>query len=133
MRWRGWHFWKPEWLAGRASRDDGCELDLEAEFARRGLLPFVSEAVSEGLRQRLRGMPAGDRMSFLDGWAASFDLDETARHQWLENQREVREIQNMLSAFSDELSKLDEVLAVMSTYVRKMRQPGAAAENRILH
>lgn len=78
-------------------------------------------------------MPAGDRMSFLDGWAASFDLDETARHQWLENQREVREIQNMLSAFSDELSKLDEVLAVMSTYVRKMRQPGAAAEDRILH
>ena len=79
-------------------------------------------------------MPEPDRSTFLDGVAASLDLNETARHQWLENQREVREIQSMLSAFSEELSKLDEVLEVMATYVRKMRQPSPRSpEDRVLH
>ena len=94
---------------------------------------LLSKTVTEGVRQRLHGMSAADRLSFLDGVAASLALDETARRQRLESQREVREIQSMLNAFSDELSKLDEVLAVMSTYVRKMRQPGGASEDRILH
>jgi len=52
---------------------------------------------------------------------------------WDRMQRELRQLERLMSGFGTEIRKLDEVLEVLAAYVRRMRSSIGDGEERLLH
>lgn len=116
-----------------ASRQRPAE--IRAELESRGVSPAVSGPVAERLRSRLEIRVDSDATPevssadsyelLLDGVAEALlvlDADTPA-------EPDLQEIERLMAAFVGELSKLDEVLEVLSAHVERMRlarpEPGS--------
>jgi hypothetical protein len=62
----------------------------------------------------------------LAGIAAANDVHRVGEAALERSMGDLREIQRLLGAFSDEMRKLDEALRVLSTYVQRMRTKSSA-------
>ncbi|MAI78656.1 MAG: hypothetical protein CL917_06940 [Deltaproteobacteria bacterium] len=104
-----------------------------SELRRRGVEAPLSPSLLKGLVGRLERVSRESRASVLDGIALTFELQDRTRLQMLRNLREIEEVEQMMNSFSGELSKLDEVMEVLSAYVKRLHESGRSRENQLLH
>ena len=107
--------------------------EIAAELSRRGVPAPSCDVLASALVLRMASLPKEGREGLLDGVAMAFEFQEGTQLHLLRRLREVEEVEKMMGAFSGELSKLDEVLEVLATYVQRMRGSGSSAEDRRLH
>jgi hypothetical protein len=69
----------------------------------------------------------------LNGVALACSAMSDASQTLSENYKELREVERLMGAFSGELTKLDEILEVLSAYARRMRSSSSAPIPRVLH
>jgi len=108
-------------------------LDLAVELRRRGVAPGSCQAILSAIEARVALVSPEKADGLLDGVALAFEFQQGSQLQLLRTIREVQEVEKMMGAFSGELSKLDEVLEVLSTYVRRMRTSRWAEDGDVLH
>ncbi len=106
---------------------------MRQALASRGVMPELVELVSPILEERAAGLSSEAHDALLDGVAMAFELQHDVSGQLAESLRGLREVERMMGAFSGELSKLDEVLEVLATYVRRMKNSGTSESIRVLH
>jgi len=139
----GWMSWKRETkqiALGLGELDemiDRPRMDQQAISAAllgRGASREFGESISEQLEPRLAALDPEACDAVLDGVAMAFVMQQEKNHQLARSLKGLREVERMMGAFSGELSKLDEVLEVLSAYVRRMRSSGGSeAADRVLH
>ena len=115
----------------RRARDRSQILDDLAQLG-------VGEELRDALARRLESVAASLRddayQAALAGIAAAHDVHRLGEAALARSMGDLREIQRLLGAFSDEMRKLDEALRVLSTYVQRMRTKTSAPEGpRTLH
>ncbi|MBW2273590.1 MAG: hypothetical protein JRG96_09985 [Deltaproteobacteria bacterium] len=103
--------------------------DLEA----RGVAADLAGELARHLEVRIVAGGHDRYDSLLDGAAlasrAQCDADTKAER----NSRDLQEVERMMSAFAEELSKLDETLEVLAAYVRRMRTSSGPRPDPTLH
>lgn len=106
-----------------SSRREQIRADLEA----RGVAPELCEKLSISLEGSPSQRSPEAYHALLDGVALVCGAREGVDSGLIQSLRELRETERLMGAFANELAKLDEVLEVLSAYLRKMRSlPGNA-------
>ena len=118
---------------GQERRKAPRSSDLTAELQRRGLPPSSCQAILPAVEARVASLSPDGVACLLDGVALAFEFHQGTHVQLLRTIREVQEVEKMMGAFSGELLKLDEVLEVLSAYVRRMRSSGWLEDGEVLH
>ncbi len=131
-----WRWLRAKWGAGRGfgwrQTSPGRD-EIRVALEQRGVPVEFSGALAERTAVQIAGLAAPAREALLDGVAIAVELQHSTRDQLTRNLRGVREVERMMGAFSGELSKLDEVLGVLSAYVRRMKSSGDGLSDRVLH
>lgn len=106
------------------------EVRLQAAGVAKEWAPRLAASLAESQRELGRGSSA----ALLRGAALAMAIQAETQAQVERNQRDVREVERLLGAFTGELEKLDEVLEVLSAYAQRMRpQKPGSNPRRILH
>lgn len=139
----GWMSWKRDArdrsleVGGQGRVVDQPRMDGAAiadALLSRGVARELSDTLSARLEARFASLDSQSRDVVLDAVAMSFVLQQEKSRELARNLKGLKEVERMMGAFSGELSKLDEVLDVLSAYVRRMRSTGSAeTTDRILH
>ena len=107
--------------------------DWEARLMEEG----VSEEWAARLAHRLESLHqehGGESADALIRGAVAATEIQAEAHAWVErNMRDVKEVERLLSAFSGELEKLDEVLEVLAAYAQRMRTKPNRKPRHTLH
>jgi hypothetical protein len=116
--------------AGEARRSrDQIRLDLE----QRGIEGEWLDGVVEGLYRNAARCDARDYEQLLAGIGLACRSLADSRREFSAHQRDLREMERLMGAFSGELGKLDEVLEVLAAYARRMRTTSKQTLPRVLH
>ena len=108
---------------------DRIRMDLE----RRGVAPDFSEALAVQLEGKLAELETDAYEPLLDGAAAAYGIQCETRDGWSRNLRELKEVERLMGAFAGELAKLDEVLEVLTAYLRRLHSNSPQRGTRTLH
>ena len=103
---------------------------IRADLEQRGVSAEFCEALSVRLEPQVTSFENASYAPLLDGVAAAYSIHEETSEALASRIRELSEIERLMSCFSGELSKLDEVLSVLAAHVGRMR---TATPSRILH
>lgn len=105
-----------------AEQLDRVRCDLES----RGITADLSAMIAVQLCQRKANEPGrltpDQYEALIEGAALACGVRSNVERAPDSSAGQVREIERMMQAFAGELSKLDESLGVLSTYVRRMRK-----------
>jgi flagellar motor switch protein FliG len=104
---------------------------IRADLAERGVAPEFCEALSKRLEAQVASFDNPSYSPLLDGVAAAHEVHSETTEALDERLRQLGEIERLMSAFEDELSKLDEVLSVLAAHVERMRT--TSPPERVLH
>lgn len=135
--------WRRVWKA-EASRAPAPKEQLRldprqvAEWERRieaaGVGRDWAVRLAPSLAESQRQLGRGSSPALIRGAALALAIQVETQAQVERNQRDVREVERLLGAFTGELEKLDEVLEVLSAYAQRMRsQKAAGPPRRMLH
>jgi len=116
--------------------EDERELRLRIgrDLADLGLLGEEANRTADALVAQLHRTGAEEYDALLAGVRVSEALREDREIAYSDRQRKLREVENLMSGFAAELRKFDEVLEVLSTYVRRMRScTGEEEGDSVLH
>ncbi len=95
--------------------------EWEARLLGEGVAPELAARVAPRLESLQLEFGRGASEALIQAAAATADALSEATATVERNLRDVREVERLLSAFSGELEKLDEVLEVLSAYAQRMR------------
>jgi len=131
-------FWRKVVRAGGAGtpRDVRVEddpTDIRADLERRGVSAEISGRVALRLGRRIGSAQTESYDLMIDGVAEALRVQ--ARDAAISGQGEpdLAEIERLMAAFMGELSKLDEVLDVLTAHVERMRSRSIVPEHDTLH
>ena len=110
-------------LHGRV-HDDLVALGLDDEEAA-GIADRVVERLLERGLDAYAEIMAGVEMAATDRCAAQAEL--------VQAQTDLQKIERLMGGFATELSKLDEILEVLATYVRRMRMDAGEIDDPTVH
>lgn len=132
MRWK-WTETDHEVERPRVSpQQAGCER-IRADLELRGLSPDVAARMSLCIEDRAASLTKEDYETLLDGVSLAAAAQEETAAEMAQHLNDLQEIERLMSGFSRELGKLDEVLEVMAVHVRKMRNNAPTTGERLLH
>jgi hypothetical protein len=117
--------------ADRGANGPNARDRIRADLAARGVAPEFCEALSARLQSQVESFDAPSYLPLLDGVAAAYGVHEEASEALSSRLRELSEIERLMSSFAGELSKLDEVLNVLTAHVGRMRT--STPSTRVLH
>ena len=106
---------------------------IRADLERRGVATDFSEVLAVQLEHRLAGLETVAYEPLLDGAAAAYGIQCETRDGWSRNLRELKEVERLMGAFAGELTKLDEVLEVLTAYLRRLHSSSPQRAIRTLH
>lgn len=107
---------------------------IARDLAELGLLGDAATRTADALFAQLGQKGRGEYETLLAGLRVSQSLREEWGAAFLNRQRKLREVEKLMSGFASELRKFDEVLEVLSTYVRRMRScAGEDETDNLLH
>jgi hypothetical protein len=116
----------------RAPPRDRQQIELDLE--RLGVSAELRDALCRRLEPIAPALSEDAYQAALAGIAAAHDVHRVGEAALERSMGDLREIQRLLGAFSDEMKKLDEALRVLSTYVQRMRTKSSAPERpRTVH
>ena len=104
------------------------QLDLEE----RGIATKFSEALAERLDRVAERLDPEIYDAVLTGATLAYGEHRRSLETLQASTRDLEEIQSLLSAFSEELQKLDEALETLAAYTLRIRDQSLARE-RVLH
>ena len=107
-----------------------ADRELRAELEERGLDVGTSKALAKRLGAGLEALDGTALASVLD---AVVDLCQQEQPEPSADGRDLREIERLMAAFSDELSKLDEILEVLGAHAKRMRSALPRRPDETLH
>ena len=108
--------------------------DIERDLERLGVTAELRDALCQRLEPIAPSLSDDAYQAALAGIAAAYDVHRVGEAALERSMGDLREIQRLLGAFSDEMRKLDEALRVLSTYVQRMRTKTRAPERtRTVH
>ena len=99
----------------------------------RGIPADSAVILADRLEHRVEGLDSEARQVLLEGVADAFGGHSESRDALADRLCEVREIERLMSAFAQELGKLDEVLEVLAAHVRRMRMKSETAGPQNFH
>ena len=129
MRWK----WTDSRRHPECSPAEGRADRIRADLERRGLSPEAAERLGLRIEDRASEPGSSDYEALLDGIALVAATRADAESEMGEQLRDLKEIERLMSGFSQELSKLDEVLEVLAAHVRRMRVSSPTAGAPTLH
>ena len=121
---------------GDVTLDDERKLRrrIGRDLAELGLLGEVATRTADAMVAQLRRTGGGEYDALLAGVRVSESLREERAVAYSDRQEKLREVEKLMSGFASELRKFDEVLEVLSTYVRRMRScTGEEDGDSVLH
>jgi hypothetical protein len=101
---------------------------IERDLERLGIGGELREALSQRLEPIAPALSEDAYQAALLGIAAANDVRRLGEAALERSMGDLREIQRLLGAFSDEMRKLDGALRVLSNYVQRIRPKGSAPE-----
>jgi hypothetical protein len=108
--------------------------DIERDLERLGVTAELRDALCQRLEPIAPTLSEDAYQAALVGIAAASDVHRVGEAALERSMGDLREVQRLLGAFSDEMRKLDEALRVLSTYVQRMRiKSSAPARSRTVH
>ena len=99
----------------------------------RGIPAASALVLADRLEHRVEGLDSEACQVLLEGVADVFGGHSESRDALSDRLCEVREIERLMSAFAQELGKLDEVLEVLAAHVRRMRMKSETAGPQNFH
>lgn len=115
------------------SQQNSASERIQADLERRGLSLEVATRLSRRVCERASSSRGAEYEALLDGVSLAFTEQEDSMAEMERHVGDLQEIERLMSGFSTELGKLDEVLEVMTVHVRKMRENSPTTGDRILH
>lgn len=103
---------------------------IERDLERLGVSAELRDALCQRLEPIAPTLSEDAYQAALAGIAAAHDVHRVGEAALERSMGDLREIQRLLGAFSDEMKKLDEALRVLSTYVQRMRTKSSTAPER---
>jgi hypothetical protein len=103
---------------------------IERDLERLGVSAELRDALCRRLEPIAPTLSEDAYQAALAGIAAAHDVHRVGEAALERSMGDLREIQRLLGAFSDEMKKLDEALRVLSTYVQRMRTKSSSAPER---
>jgi len=121
--------------AGRQGREPTPRERIAGELAELGVAEEAQPELSRRLEPLSRVLAAGAWEAALAGVALAHGLHREQEQALRRSVRDLGEVQRLLGAFAEEMGKLDEALAILTTYVKRMRARSgpAAPRPRWLH
>lgn len=110
-----------------------CRERLRRHLESRGIPADSAVILAERLEGRMGGLDAEAQNLILEGVADAYMGPCESRDALADRLCEVREIERLMFAFSEELGKLDEILEVLSAHVRRMRLQSDATGPQKFH
>jgi hypothetical protein len=104
---------------------------IQLELQRRGVGEGFSRSAAERLIHFVDDLSEERWDSVLSGVAVAYGIHRRSLESFRKTARDVDEVGRLLTSFSSELGKLDEVLEILAAYVARMRvqtTPPADAE-----
>ena len=132
MRWK-WMETDHEVERPRLSPQQAGRERIRADLELRGLSPDVAARMSLCIEDRAASLTKEDYETLLDGVSLAAAAQEETAAEMAQHLNDLQEIERLMSGFSRELGKLDEVLEVMAVHVRKMRNNAPTTGERLLH
>ena len=133
---RGWA------MDDESNREDVDQVELQeealrqrvcADLAKSGLLGEEAKRIADAIIEQLRLTGAQGYEDLIAGVRFSHQARAEVMADWDRMQRELRQLERLMSGFGTEIRKLDEVLEVLAAYVRRMRSSIGDGEERLLH
>ncbi len=107
---------------------------IERDLERLGVTEDLRDALCRRLEPIASTLSDDAYQAALAGIAAAHDVHRVGEAALERSMGDLREIQRLLGAFSDEMRKLDEALRVLSTYVQRMQTKSSAPQRpRTMH
>lgn len=109
-------------------------LQIERDLERLGVTAALRDALCQRLEPIAAALSEDAYQAALAGIAAAHDVHRVGEAALERSMGDLREIQRLLGAFSDEMRKLDEALRVLSSYVQRIQSKTRAPERpRTVH
>lgn len=99
--------------------------DWEAQLVEEGVSSEFAGRIAQQLMPAHREFGRGAAAPLIRSAALTFELQASAHADARRSLRDAREVERLLSAFTGELEKLDEVLEVLAAYAQRMRSKPA--------
>lgn len=110
-----------------------CRERMRRHLEGRGIPAESAVVLAERLEGRVGGLDVEAQNLVLEGVADAYTGSSESRDALADRLCEVREIERLMFAFSEELGKLDEILEVLSAHVRRMRVQSEATGPQKFH
>jgi hypothetical protein len=107
---------------------------IDADLARLGVGEEVRNALALRLARMAPHLSPESYEAALAGVALAHEIHHEGEQVLRRSVRDLREIERLLGAFTEEMGKLDEALQILATYVKRMRSRARTTERpRWLH
>ncbi|MCG8590896.1 MAG: hypothetical protein MJE66_16515 [Proteobacteria bacterium] len=110
---------------------------IRADLERRGVAPELLDKLTGEIAAVAGDLDPESLDHILSGASIAYGACDAARDDFDTSLRQLQEIEGLMGAFADELSKLDEALEVLAAVLRRMRTPTprrpAKASPKLLH
>jgi len=141
MEWiLNWRIWGARALAllwrhpiGRVRPEPRTTRDWEARLIEGGVSEEWASRIALKLEPAHAGLGRGSADALVRGATLTAAVQAGERAGLARDQRDVREVERLLGAFTGELEKLDEVLEVLAAYAQRMRDQPARPSGQTLH
>ncbi len=112
----------------RASRDE-----LRFELERRGLVGDLADRLACDLALHCGTLTPEARRGALTGMVLASAAHQESLDALRRSQRELADVERMMTGFAAELKKVDEAVKILSTFVRRIREQRTGEPGRITH
>jgi hypothetical protein len=107
---------------------------IRADLERLGVVGAACDELTRRLEALAPRLSPDSYEGALAGVALAHGLQRQTDQQIRRNVRDMREIERMLGAFSEELGKLDETIRLLAAYLERMREKTSPAPvPRVVH
>ncbi len=106
---------------------------IQHDLARLGVATEACESLARRLEALEPTLSPDAYRAALTAAALAEGMHAQERQALQRSVRELREMERLLDAFSDEMRKLDEALQTLAAYVERMRSQAPEAEPQTLH
>lgn len=135
-----WRIWGARALAmlsrrslGRVALEPRTTRDWEARLVEGGVSEEWASRIATQLEPAHAKLGRGSADALVRGATLTAAAQAGERAGIARNQRDVREVERLLGAFTGELEKLDEVLEVLAAYAQRMRDQPTRPSGQTLH
>jgi hypothetical protein len=106
---------------------------IRVDLERRGVDEQMSESFASRLAEIASDLSASEYHAALLAMAAAYEVVQSEADELERRCRDVRQIQQLMQAFADELRKVEEGLSIVSAFLVRMRMTADGGDEGSIH